>query len=57
MNGCPDTCPHLGKCLACTRSEVKRGIVLRCKAGDRRGPHTRCFTCQKADRCKRRKAQ
>nr|DAW23194.1 MAG TPA: hypothetical protein [Caudoviricetes sp.] len=49
---CDKSCPDFGKCEKCRHGE-KTGKRIECRIGDRRGPHSRCFTCRKEDRCKR----
>ena len=49
---CDKSCPDFGKCEKC-RHGKKTGKRIECRIGDRRGPHSRCFTCRKEDRCKR----
>lgn len=50
---CNKECPVFGKCENC-RHGKKEGKTLICRIGDRRGRHSRCFSCRKADRCKKR---
>lgn len=53
---CDSKCRRFGKCSECEKSKKEKNYLV-CTIGDRRGPHSRCFTCKRLAGCKRAKKE
>lgn len=51
---CDAKCRRYGKCAECEKSKKEKNYLV-CTIGDRRGPHSRCFTCKRLATCKKAK--
>ncbi len=53
---CDSKCKRFGKCLECHKSKKEHDRLI-CTIGDRRGPHSQCFTCKRVERCRKAKEE